>query len=146
MNGTPFSAAWSMVWMAGQVASRTVMRPAAERGGEARRGARLAERDGAGFHRGNATRADQQVGRVTGDWNAEQAEAAFSGPDQRAGEGTGHERIVRRQREQRSVRYKCGQLVQGQPRDQSPLLICREAFSLRSTGGTRGEPRDLRPV
>ncbi len=27
MNGTPFSAAWSMVWIAGHVASRTKMRP-----------------------------------------------------------------------------------------------------------------------
>ena len=132
--------------MAGQVSVPHRNAPGRQRGGEPGRGSRLAERDGAGFHRGNAIRADQEVGRITGDWNAEQAEVAFSGPDQRAGEGTGHERIVRRQREQRSVRYKCGQLVQGQPRDQSPLLICREAFSLRSTGGTRGEPRDLRPV
>ena len=37
MNGTPFSAACSMVWIAGQVASLTAMLPGGDGGGEARR-------------------------------------------------------------------------------------------------------------
>jgi hypothetical protein len=85
MKGTPFSAAWSMVWIAGQVASRTVMRPAFSAAVKRGREAGLAERDGAGLHLRHAAGADQQVGGEAE--TARRAAAARAPrPHQRAGE------------------------------------------------------------
>ena len=61
--------------MAGQVASRTRMLPAAHRRREARREARLAEARGAGLHLRDAAGADQDVGGEAGDRHAQQPQA-----------------------------------------------------------------------
>ena len=97
MKGTPFSAACSMVWTAGQVQSRTTQRAGADGGREARREAGLAERDGAGLDLGDAAGADQHVGGEAGDRHAEQPQPAGAAAHQRLGQRHRGQGIIGRQ-------------------------------------------------
>ena len=84
MNGTPFSAACSPAWIAGQVESRISIAPALI--AATNRGAApcLAERHGGGLDALHAAGADQQIGLEAELRHADQMQIPGAAPDQRA--------------------------------------------------------------